>query len=167
VIRFDNELLQLATHIRRQIQRYPNTNLRLRSNHGETEGVWKCKSGKFIDNIRAAARKGLFTEIDNTKAVAWRNKTVERLNDIIRAEIYGEQQAAENKWLVGDRVTIAEPVQSGNRILAHIDDEGTISNIDVAYHSEYRDFDAYHLTIKLDEGRSIYISTVHEGSEDR
>ena len=164
VERYDNEILEFATHIRKQIQRYPNVNLRVRNNHGDTEGVWKYNRGKFMHNVERAAKKGLFTEVDNTKVIAWRNKTVQSVNEFIRYAIFGKA-ADKSPWLPGDRVMIGEPITLNGQTLAHIDDEGTVTEAGVAHHSEFKDFDAYHVTVQIDDGPVITLNIIHPNSE--
>lgn len=158
VLRYDNEILQLATHIRKQIFKFPNYKLRLKSNHGATEGVWVTDRAKFIRGIQSAASKGLFTQVDNTKVVAWRNKTVAEFNDIIRQTIFGARSL--EPFLPNDRLLIRQPVLSGQTILHHIDDEGTVDQVGVGYHGQYRDVDCFHLTVRFDDGRSTVLNVV-------
>jgi exodeoxyribonuclease-5 len=164
VERYDNEILEFATHVRKCIQRYPDGSLRMRSNHSASEGVWKYNRGGFMRNIERAAKRGLFTEIDNTKAIAWRNKTVNELNQFIRYNIFGKV-ADKQPWLPGDRVMMGEPVQIGSAIIAHVDDEGTVVEEGVAYHSEYKDFNAYHVTVQIDDGPAVQLNIIHEDSQ--
>lgn len=163
VERHDNEILEFATHVRKQIQRYPEVNLRIRGNHSTFDGVWKYNRGRFMKNIEVAAKKGLFTEIDNTKMVAWRNKTVSEVNQFVRYNIFGDH-ADKNPWLPGDRIMIGEPIQLNGTIIAHIDDEGTVLEQGVAYHSEFKDLNAYHVTVQIDDGPVITLNIIHEDS---
>lgn len=166
VMRFDNELLNLATHIRQQVQNFPNVKLSMGASHSRvtTEGIWKLNREAWIRNLRAAAMVGLFSEVDNTKAIAWRNKTVRALNQTIRRVIHGDE-AMHSNWLVGDRILVMEPVQLGSVIVANIDDEGTIVERHVAPHSYYPHLITYHVTIQFDEGSSLKLSLIHEDSD--
>ena len=163
VMRFDNELLELATHIRRQIQKFPDVKLRLWSNHGDTEGVWKLKRSSWDKSIRRAAFHGLFLEVDSTKAVAWRNRTVEGINAIVRQEIHGGR--AKKHWLVGDRILVSEPIQVASFVVAHVDDEGTITECYEATHTFHPQILTYHLTVQFDGASSVTLYVVHEDSE--
>jgi len=163
VMRFDNELLELATHIRQQIEDYPEYDLRIKSHHGTKRGVWKYNKILFIKHLKNAAVAGLFHQVDHTKVVAWRNKTVEDYNQIIRRAFFGE--AADQNYIVGDRILLSEPVQIENRVIAHVDDEGTITSTGVAFHGSYPQHKAYHLTVALDDGRTVSLRVVHESSE--
>jgi exodeoxyribonuclease-5 len=51
-------------------------------------------------------------------------------------------------------------VHVGNRILFHIDDEGTVTQVGVGYHGEHRTIDCFHMTVKFDDGRSGRLTVV-------
>lgn len=167
VVRHDNEILNLATRIRKAIQRYkrnPDPIIRVRSDHSTNEGVWKYSRSGFMKQIERAAKKGLFTEVDHTKAIAWRNRTVDELNEFIRYQIFGPQ-ADKMPYIVGDRLMIGEPVMSKGQTLAHIDDEGTILEQTVSHHTDYKEYDAYKITLGIDDGVTIDLSILHPNSE--
>lgn len=69
VMRFDNELLVTATHIRKQIQKYPKGQVTLKSMHSANEGVWKFNREGWVKNVKRAAMAGLFSQIDHTTTV--------------------------------------------------------------------------------------------------
>ncbi len=163
VMRHDNQILNLATHIRKQIRAYPKLDLRLKSDHDASQGVWKYKPNKFKEYIAKAAKQGLFTELDNTKVIAWRNEKVREYNGIVRQNIFGSIAEAE-QWLVSDRVLIASPVEYQGAVIAHIDDEGTIVGSEVTYHSIYREFDCYILKVKLDDSKLLVLNVIHPNS---
>ncbi len=163
VMRYDNELLELATHIRKLIQRFPRGRLHLHSNHSDLEGVWKYRHRAWERNVKRAAANGLFLQPDHTKVLAWRNKTVKEMNELVRQEQFGRE--SRNQWIVGDRVMVAEPVQAGSHIIANIDDEGTVVERDIGRHALYKELDVYHLTVQLDDERAIRITVPHERSE--
>lgn len=166
VVRFDNQILNLATHIRRQVERFPRVKLRLESDHDNTQGVWKYDRRGWMRNIERGAKRGLFTENDHTKVVAWRNSTVSELNEFIRFCIFG-READVKPWLVGDRIMIGEPVQINGATLAHIDDEGTIIERTVTYHSTYKDLNTFNVTVQIDEGPAVNLNILHPDSEQR
>lgn len=168
VLRFDNQILRLATHIRDNVRHYPEVNLRLRADNDKHEGVWRLTREKFIRQIKRAANQGVFLKTDHTKAIAWRNRTVDELNWLIRNEIFKGE--ATTRWLVTDRVTVAEPVISpddSHVILAHIDDEGSVQSVGVSHHTKFPELQAYRIVIKMDAGETITINAIHESSETR
>lgn len=167
VMRNGDYLLDFATMLRKHVMKYPvKQELCLGSSHGPEKGVWKYKNTKFVSNIEAAASKGLFTAVDNTKAVAWRNKTVSTLNSLVRNVIFKSEDLRESNYLVGDRILVAEPVEMGKYIIANVDDEGTVTKVTIGPHIYHKDLTCYFITVKFDEGRSIELRVVHEQSED-
>lgn len=165
VVRYDNQILNFATRIRKMIQRYPrDLDLKLYSDHSVDDGVWKYKRSGFMKQVERAARKGLFSQIDHTKAIGWRNKTVNELNQRIRYAIFGEE-ADKHPYLVHDRLMIGEPVQVNGTVIAHIDDEGTIIEQTISYHSIYKDLNAYNVTFQIDQGPTVNLNILHPNSE--
>lgn len=164
VERYDNEILELATHVRKQVTAYPNVDLQLGSHHGSSEGVWKFRRAQFLHNLSRYAERGDFSEPDSVCAVAWRNRTVEDLNAVIRRAIFGSG-AARSRWLVGDRISIGEPITEQGCVIAHIEDEGTILSSEVVQHTIYKEIKVYYLVVQIDDGATINLHVVHEESE--
>lgn len=114
VMRYDNELLVLATELRDCLKQ-KNWHSPLRSNHTDT-GVWKWKTQEqFEKNLLKSVRAG---NLDNSKVIAWRNKTVDRYNSIIRDAL-----GFRDPYCIGDRILMAEPIEEGGTLIAHTDDE--------------------------------------------
>lgn len=167
VMRNGDHLLDFATDLRKQIVGYPkHSNSELRIAHSVDRGVWTTSNQKFIAGIERAAASGLFTKVDNTKIIAWRNRTVSAYNSTVRAAIFAAEDLRQSSYLVGDRIMVAEPIESNGYIVATIDDEGTITHVDVAPHRDYRNITCYHLTVKFDLGQVLNLSVVHDYSED-
>lgn len=165
VVRYDSQILNLATHIRNQIIAFPNWDLRIRSDHKNKEGVWRKKQKDFLGLLEIAAKQNLFHEVDHTKAIAWRNATVGQLNDLIRFHTYG-RHAYRERWITGDRIMIASPVTVEGRIRANIDDEGTITKVSVTHNTHYKDLMCYNIIVKMDEGGTLELTLIHENSEN-
>jgi exodeoxyribonuclease-5 len=121
VVRFDNQLLKLAIEIRKCIseKRYVSP---LRSDHDAVKGIWKYKSQQTFQKVLL---KRVVDDIELTKAVAWRNKTVEHYNKIIRLEL-----GFLDTFNVKDLLMLAEPVHDDGTIIAHIDDEFWCQSVD-------------------------------------
>lgn len=154
VMRHDNQILELATHIRK-VKKL--SDLRIKSNHSASEGVWKLNAFKFESKIRTFAKHGAFEE--NTKIVAWRNKTVDYYNHIVRHVMYGDA-VYDSKYVKGDRVVFTSPY---NPDKISTDDEAVVRAVVVAKHTDI-DIMCYYLTLDLD-GREIMVKTVHEKDE--
>lgn len=161
VERYDNQILELATHIRQQVTSYPNIDLRLRSHHDEKQGVWKFRREKFLENFRRVAARGEFSVPGSVAAVAWRNRTVDEMNAVARHAIFGDR-AYKSQWIVGDRITMDEPLMFEGRQLAHIGDEGTVLSSEVVHHTIYKDVKVYYLVVQIDDGDTINLHVIHE-----
>jgi len=166
VVRHDNKVLTLATHVRDQVVAYPDYSLRVKTSHGKGDegGVWRVKGGKFHELIERAAKAGKFHEVDNTKVIAWTNPTVAGYNEIIRCAVNGKA-AYHTRWLVGDRVMVASPVKRDGHLIATIDDEGSIVESSVVHHTFYKDLQCYYLVVAFDEGPAVELTVIHEDSE--
>lgn len=116
----------------------------------------------FMKAIAMYAGKGLFHN-GKAKAIAWRNITVEWLNDFIRKNF--AKTNSDQKFVEGDRIVIKEPIVEGDVTLAATDDEGDILSVNIANHKKYPNLLAWHLTVQLDSGEVISVYTIHEKSE--
>ena len=163
VVRNDNQLLEIATHIREQLQLFPEVNLRLHSNHSEGSGVWKYKQSRgFHKALDSAVDASLFAT-GETKIVAWRNKTVEEYNRLIRQRMFSSPK---EQYVVSERLMIAKPIQRGTRIIAHVDDEGVIERCDIINHSVFKEFDVYRMLVRMEDKSLLELNVVHESSAD-
>jgi hypothetical protein len=133
------------------------SDLRIKNNHSASEGVWRLNSFNFESKIRRFAKIGAFEE--NTKIIAWRNKTVDYYNHIVRHVIFGDA-VYDSKYLRGDRLVFTSPY-SEEKI--YTDDEAIVKAVVVAKHTDI-DIKCYYLTVDID-GREIMVKTVHEDDE--
>lgn len=121
VMRYDNQLLVLATRIREQISDKDYSFPVEDDNDGST-GVFLLSSRKeFTKRIGKLTSPEDFA---SKKLIAWRNKTVTAYNNMIR-----ENLGFEDTFNIGDILLIAEPVEEDNVIIAHIDDEFRVTSI--------------------------------------
>ena len=122
VMRFDNQLLGLSMKIRECLKdktyRSPITD-----DHDKNGGVYLLSSKQ---NFERALLKGVDSPaaFKDRKVIAWRNKTVDRYNDIVRDHL-----GFTDPYCVGEQLMLAEPVEYGGTIIASIDDEVTITSI--------------------------------------
>jgi exodeoxyribonuclease-5 len=126
-MRFDNQILALSERLRECIKNKDWTSP-LRSDHSEVEGVWKYKNE---DQFERSILRSIKTSEDclQNKVMAWRNKTVNHYNRVIRRHLGFTEE-----YCVGDIILLAEPLEDedGN-LMAHTDDEFTVTGVD---HSE-------------------------------
>lgn len=159
VMRTDNQILTLATHLRELIDN-PGP-LNIGSDNDGKEGVWSLNREQFhkaiIENCEGF-NTGAY------KAVAWRNDTVESVNRVIRNALVGPQN---QPWLVGERITLLEPAKSfmDDSIFASTDEEGVIVEVTETTHPLYRLFKVWHLRVDLDTGSQEVLYALHEDSK--
>lgn len=159
VQRHDNQILEVATHIRKA---KTLKDIEIESNNDNAEGVWYLNPSSFEERMIEYASAGEFEK--DTKAIAWRNRTVDRLNDIVRRVIYGDK-VFESKYLENDRVVFTSPYSIGKNIAVFTDDEAIVKDVVVSNHTDY-DLLCYYLTLDLD-GREIIVKTIHETNEKK
>jgi exodeoxyribonuclease-5 len=126
-MRFDNQILALSTRLRECIKNKDWTSP-IRSDHSESEGVWKYRTEEQFER---SILKVINTSEDclQNKVMAWRNKTVNYYNKLIRRHL-----GFKGDYCVGDIILLAEPIEDDDgNLIAHTDDEFTITGID---HSE-------------------------------
>ena len=154
VMRHQNSILDFVQEIR------GNVNPKFKSTGNQ---VFIQEESDFIDKIKELAEKGDFHS-GKAKAIAWRNMTVDFLNNYIRDN--NTLTKSDDKFVIGDRVVFRQPVFLNERPLAATDEEGTVVEVDVAQHNQYPMLKAWKVKIKLDWTGS-YVTTyiIHESSE--
>lgn len=156
VMRFDNQLLKLATKIRERLidKKYVSP---LKNDNDEYEGVFKLPQKDFEKLIdKHTEPKDWLT----TKVIAWRNKTVNHYNNRIRTN-FGFTAPFE----IGDVVLMAEPVEMHGQIIAAIDDEYVIEDVDSSKERVWMDevkegvtlVDVWVLKLRDDENQTLTI----------
>lgn len=158
VMRFDNALLQFATTIRSKVY-HPAPSISIEDNHNHLEGVWNCKED-FQARIKEAARAKRFGE--DVKAIAWRNTTVDKLNAIIRRELFREADIL--TWLPGDRILLTAPaIDEDGEFIANTNEEGEVEDIALETHLDYP-LTCLKLGVMLDSNRRVTLQLVHPNS---
>lgn len=116
----------------------------------------------FTDKIALLAQKGEF-HTGNAKAVAWRNITVDFLNKFIRNN--NHITASDDKFVIGDRVIVREPIIVGEATIASTDEEGSVIAVEIVYHNRYPTLKAWKVSIKMDYSSSkVTAYVIHESS---
>jgi len=160
VMRHDNQILTLATAIRKVID-HPAPRVKLDSDNADGIGVWRLGEGEFESRIMQAVDTGRFSQVNEAKAIAWRNVTVDALNRRIRQRIF--DNSASQFWLPGDRVLVMEPAKDHNdEVVATTDDEGTVTRVEVDWHPKWREFKVWRINITTDDNRPIVLRVLHE-----
>lgn len=161
-MRFDNQILSFATNLRRLIE-HPAPRFSIINDNDGTEGIWSLTLGEMESRIREAARLGRFSRPDDAKAIAWRNVTVDRLNSLIRKELFTGQAP---KFVESDRVIFTSPAKDlDDKPMVSTDDEGRIDRALVDRHPIYTEFEAWRLSITLDTNKTVVAWALHESAE--
>lgn len=162
VMRFDNQILTLATKLR-NAQLLPIPRCEIKSDNDGQEGVWVMGQQAFRQRILDSVAAGDFSRPNCAKAIAWRNVTVNDLNSMIRKRIF--EEAAESMWLPGDRITFLEPAKDLNdETFATTDDEGTVEAVEVMYHPTLSEFKVWRIRIQFDDNHLGVAFALHASS---
>lgn len=159
---------KIRENIRRPIPAPDRDNKRTKQ--GSVSFIHASQADAFIqDKILSEYSSDAFkADIDHVKILAWRNKTVDKYNDMIRTHIYGQEALA--KILPGERLIAMEPLMEENRVMIHNSEEmevlghkietTNISDVDLKFYSAHvnviRDDDPY---------TEFIVRIIHEDSE--
>jgi exodeoxyribonuclease-5 len=185
----DNAIIESSVAIRSELGRAKNPVEPVTKLNEKGEGI------EFLNLNIPETRKG-FSEIlrryfvtdefkkdsEYAKIIAWRNKTVATMNDVIRKVIYGDE-ALGSKILVGEKLIANNPIIQGESIVLNTNDEFsvdsfTIGSDDLRYHiSDQPDAEPFSITLKYyetvvsylddeDETVRVNIQILHEDSEE-
>lgn len=119
VMRFDNQLLNLAIKLRDCIRerRYDDP---IASDNKDDEGVFVFSRSKFERDILQLD----VADFQSTKVIVWRNRIAEYYTDMIRRNF-----GFTKEYHVGETLLLADPIEDKEgKILAHIDEEGIITS---------------------------------------
>lgn len=167
VERHDNQILNLATHIRECIE--AGIAPTIKTDHDENGGVYLLRGKDFYKQIRKAfSSEAYHADGYAFKAMAWRNATVESMNESIRDEMYDGNPRM--PFEIGERVVAKGPVldirsfiEDGfERFEAGTDQEGSVMSIVEAEHPFYRHIPCHHVVWELDDGGLANSYVVHQ-----
>ncbi len=132
------------------------------------------RDGVFVVNAKTFSRwlvqhfssPAYAHNVNECRAIAWRNLTVDSYNGDIRRAIYG-RDVARQKYIVGERVTAVSPVMAltedpnKTEIVLTTDEEATVLDIEEERHPLYPAAAAYAVRIERDDGAqfTVYTST--------
>jgi ATP-dependent exoDNAse (exonuclease V) alpha subunit len=150
--RYKIKTLNLKT-IMRQKKGNPiiESSVEIRKNIGSQNSPVKpvsniLENGEGIEflNISSADVRSNFTKIlekyfkseefendsEYTKIIAWRNKTVSKMNDLVRRIIYGEESLG-SKILKGEKLIANSPLVRGKEVILTTNEEFTVESYDI------------------------------------
>lgn len=156
VLRHDNQILKQVTSIR-------NGDTRVWNNHTGKEGVWRLSNEGFNKRLAKHVERGAFDR-GEARAVAWRNRTVSDLNDVIRQYKFGSD-AYRKMYLPGDLLVFTGPLTLDDGTKIYTDDELLVTKIAQGDHP-WLDMRCYYITGLLYDV-SVTVRVVHEDGETK
>jgi exodeoxyribonuclease-5 len=178
--KLNNPIISTSVLLRKSIS-LPNSVVKNESQiNSDGEGI------EFINLNDESSRKSFSTVLasyfktetfeknsDYCKIIAWRNKTVQTMNAVVRKVIYGEL-AAENKILEGEKLIVNSPIIENGLVSYNTNDELTVESFLIQEEKTWVDNEVFTLTyyqasvVYLNEnGEAIkdIIDIIHEKSE--
>lgn len=176
----DNPIIDTSVTIRSDLENpYVNT--------GNSSKINEKGEGIEIININSSERRTTFQDIlssyfkteefkedsEYSKIIAWRNKTVETMNNLVRKVIYGEENIG-YKILIGEKLIANNPIMEMNQILFNTNDEFSVEKFEiktekVRVEGEEGSLKYYETEVSFlnDDDKKIhyYIDILHEDSE--
>ena len=176
----DNPIISTSVTIRNDLENpYVDT--------GNDSRINDRGEGIEIINLNSSDKRVTFSDIlssyfkteefkedsEYSKIIAWRNKTVETMNNLVRKVIYGEENIG-SKILIGEKLIANNPIMDMNQILFNTNDEFSVENFEIKKEKvRVQDEDG---TLKYYEARvsylnddekkvHYYIDILHEDSE--
>jgi hypothetical protein len=162
VVRHGGPILELVTEIRLQVHS-PLPCITLKSKNDGQTGVWKLTKPSFRESIYNAAASGGFADGDMAKVIAWRNKTVDEYNALIRSAIFGAA-AVPGYYLLGDRIVATGPCTRGDETLLTTDDEAIVEGAMECQHPLEPKYQAIELKCRAESGALIRLLVMHPNS---
>ena len=164
VMRHDNQILKLVTHIREKAAQF-NPSITIASDNANGEGVWKLTAKTFKDSMYKAATEGWFADGTKAKVIAWRNVRVAEYNQLIRMAIYGAE-ARPGHFMPGERIIAAAPCMRGDDVLLATDDEAFVESSTECLHPVEGHYKTLELKCLTEGKKSIRLWVIHPDAVD-
>jgi hypothetical protein len=156
-MRFDNQILAASINLRRCLKEHDWASPLVDDNK-DGEGVLISTRRKFEERLLRGITVQTFTK---TKVIAWRNKTVDRYNKMIR-----EALGFKSKFVIGDVLLLGGPVEINGRIEGNTDDEGVVLAVEKSrVNISGRNIPVYVLLLDMGDVR-IKVQVVKEGAAE-
>ena len=133
----DNPIISTSVTIRNDLENpYIDTGNDSRLNdRGEGIEIINLNSSDkrvtFSDILSSYFKTEEFKEdSEYSKIIAWRNKTVETMNNLVRKVIYGEENIG-SKILIGEKLIANNPIMDMNQILFNTNDEFSVEEFEI------------------------------------
>lgn len=165
----DNPIIEASVAIRKDLGR-PNNHVEPVSrvnDRGEGIEFLNLNSNdvrkSFTENLAKYFKTDEFKEdSDYVKIIAWRNKTVSTMNDLVRKVIYGDESIG-SKILIGEKLIANNPIIQDDAIIFNTNDEFTVESFDIKTDdlryvvSDHPDADTYNVTLKYYDAVVSYL----------
>lgn len=163
VERHDNSILNLAVHVRDQVNS-PVTNIQTKTSaDGDGLGVFKMDKMSFNKAIIEAARSGNFHKFDKCKIVAWTNREIVEYNEIVRAGFFGGI-SHKSLYLKDDKIVANAPVVRGTESLMQNGDEAIVLDAFETVNILAPEYKAIELLVLTEDDQTVRLSVVHPDS---
>jgi exodeoxyribonuclease-5 len=168
VVRQDNQILTLGSAIRESLNAFI-PKIVLGNDHDDQEGVWKLSNQASADRaIIEALGAGLFSQPTGAKCIAWRNVTVNKLNQFVRSHLF----PGGDMFCPDDRIICTEPctelVKPAGQMFPTIhttDTEGTIQSATLVEHPWFTEFEVWKLTCLSDDGDRMHLYVLDQTNQ--
>ena len=164
VMRHDNQILELVTRIRQAMMSIAPS-IDIKSDNAEGEGVWKLNKPTFKQHIYEKALEGGFADGAKGKVIAWRNKTVDEYNNLIRSAVYGAD-AVPGYYLVGDRIVAAAPCKRGEVVVMTTDEEALVEKVTPCKHPLAPEYQGLELLCRTETNKTVRLLVLHPESKN-
>lgn len=119
-----------------------------------TDGIHLVDDRHFTANAIEALAEGTKKQVD-IKAIAWRNATVNQINDGVRRILYGNNPPS---FVIGEQLMAASP--AGGKVL-YTDCEAVITGIKEQTHREIGKWKCLYLSIETEDGLKDEVPVIH------
>lgn len=159
VMRHDNQILTVATHLRECIGtgQLPI----IAANNDESGGVWTCNSKSFMRYMEEAFTSDTYeNDSGSVRVIAWRNNTVDAYNRAMRKSLYGKD--CEKPFHLGERVVVCKPafdIETFKKdpdtafVEVFTDDEGVVERVEEVPHPIHDKILCSRLQLDTDDGK--------------
>lgn len=160
VVRYGGAIGVLAESIRRDLTRTALPQWNSDTNGDRTEGVFVVPRQEWHKLlVRAFQSDAYRADPDYVRAVAYTNRRVDTLNNMIRAAIYGEKMP---RFVEGERLVASSPYIVGDSMLLQTSSECEVLEVATGLQGEWQ---VWFLRVLTDEGYERSLTVLHELSQ--
>lgn len=163
----NSSILQFSKHIRENIHK-PIQILNSQEVKNDIFMIKRREEGEIFQNQILPLYKSEHynRSTDYIKVIAWRNKTVDKYNDMIRKYIFGDNLP---KIVQGEKLILDAPVMDGRKVIIATNEEVEVLSCEVRTEENFN-MKYYWTRVRvIDRGvfDEYMLKVIHEDSEDR